>query len=204
MKNKKPRKKLSRAAIVLIGGLVAISVPLIIFLWIIISAYLKTGKPINGNRFANDLDPAIGKTEIKQLSDEISNLSNLDDSEIILKTATLRIYLDFNDNVTEKQVEEIVKQAYDKVNSKLPVNTYFKADDNKKMYDLEIHGYNFESSEGKDNFIYYILNKNSRMDAYKIQLVSKPLNPELVKELKGEKTEENKEKQETPVSENAQ
>lgn len=185
MKTKKTRKKLSKSAIVLIGGIIAISIPLIIFLWIIVSAALNTGKPINGNRFAGDLDPAISKSDLKQVETTVSSIPSVDEVEVVLKTATLRIYVDVADTASVTDVERIAKQSYDKLNENLNVGTYFQSNEGKKMYDLEIHVYNMEKAEDQ-KFIYYILNKNSKMSEYKLQLVSEPLNPELVKELTAE------------------
>lgn len=205
MKTKKTRKKLSKSAIVLIGGIIAISIPLIIFLWIIVSAALNTGKPINGNRFAGDLDPAISKSDLKQVETAVSSIPSVDEVEVVLKTATLRIYVDVADTASVTDVERIAKQSYDKLNENLNVGTYFQSNEGKKMYDLEIHVYNMEKAEDQ-KFIYYILNKNSKMSEYKLQLVSEPLNPELVKELTAEEkpaeTTENSE--EKPAENNNQ
>ena len=48
-----------------------------------------------------------------------------------------------------------------------------------------INLYNFVNGED-DNMIFYILTKNSQMEAYTLQCVSEPLDEDLAKELRGE------------------
>lgn len=204
LKRKKEKKKikLSRPAIVLIVGLAIILIPIIIFLSILITAFFQTGKPINGHRFDGDLDPAITKAQISEVQKNVSEISGVQSAEVILKTATLRVYVDVEDNFDQAKTNEVLKQAEQKVNQTIPEDTYFKATDTKKMYDLEIHVYNKEKRED-DSFVYYILNRNSRMDKPKIQLVSKPLNEDLAKELRAEAEKEKEgNKQEDKKQEN--
>lgn len=200
-KKEKRKIKLSRPAIVLIVGLAIILIPIIIFLSILISAFFQTGKPINGHRFDGDLDPAITKSQISEVQKNVAAINGVQGVDVILKTATLRVYVDVDDSFNQEKASEVLKQAEQKVNEIIPEDTYFKATDTKKMYDLEIHVFNKEKKED-DSFVYYILNRNSRMDKPKIQLVSKPLNEDLAKELRGEtKKEEDKQKQDNKETE---
>ena len=181
----KEKKKLSKGAIVLIIGLVIIAIPVIVFLTIILSAALKTGKPIVGNRFDGDLNPAITSAQTTQLEKSIEAISGVDDCTIVLTSAQYRINVDTSDSLTSEQIEKLTVDVYNAVNSQLPVNTYFTASGSKKMYDLAINVYNFVDANN-ENMTYYILTKNSKMEAYSLQCVSEPVDEDLAKELRGE------------------
>ena len=182
---KKEKKKLSKGAIVLIIGLVIIAIPVIVFLTIIISAALKTGTPILGNRFDGDLNPAITTADTEYLEKTIEGINGVEDCTIVLTSAQYRVNVDTNDSLTAEEIEKLTVDVYNAVNSKLPVSTYFTASDSKKMYDLSINVYNFVDSEN-EKMTYYILTKNSKMEAYSIQCVSEPVDEDLAKELRGE------------------
>lgn len=182
---KKVKKKLSKGGIVLIAGLVIIAIPVIVFLTIIISAALKTGKPIVGNRFDGDLNPAITSSQTSQLEKSIEGINGVEDCTIVLTSAQYRVNVDTKDSLTSEEIERLTVDVYNAVNSELPVNTYFNADGSKKMYDLSINVYNFVDADN-ENMTYYILTKNSKMEAYSIQCVSKPVDEDLAKELRGE------------------
>lgn len=68
-------------------------------MWILLSAYINTGKPINGNRFMNDLDPAIENSQITTINDSIKGISGVEKVDIILRTATFRVYVDVKDDI---------------------------------------------------------------------------------------------------------
>lgn len=182
---KKVKKKLSKGGIVLIAGLVIIAIPVIVFLTIIISAALKTGKPIVGNRFDGDLNPAITSSQTSQLEKSIEGINGVEDCTIVLTSAQYRVNVDTKDSLTSEEIERLTVDVYNAVNSELPVNTYFNADGSKKMYDLSINVYNFVDADN-ENMTYYILTKNSMMEAYSIQCVSEPVDEDLAKELRGE------------------
>ncbi len=184
MENKK-KKKLSKGAIVLIIGIIIITIPVIVFLGIIISAAINTGKPVVGTRFDNDLNPAITSSVTSSLEKSISNLSDVDNCTIELRSAQYRVAVDTKDNLSSERIQELAVEVYNIVNKELPVSTYFTATDSKKMYDLTINLYNFVNGED-DNMIFYILTKNSQMEAYTLQCVSEPLDEDLAKELRGE------------------
>lgn len=184
MENKK-KKKLSKGAIVLIIGIIIITIPVIVFLSIIISAAINTGKPVVGTRFDNDLNPAITSSVTSSLEKSISNLSDVDNCTIELRSAQYRVAVDTKDNLSSERIQELAVEVYNIVNKELPVSTYFTATDSKKMYDLTINLYNFVNGED-DNMIFYILTKNSQMEAYTLQCVSEPLDEDLAKGLRGE------------------
>lgn len=182
---KKEKKKLSKGGIVLIVGLIIIAIPVIVFLTIILSAALKTGKPIVGNRFDGDLNPAITSSQTAQLEKSIEGISGVDDCTIVLTSAQYRINVDTSDSLSSEQIEKLTVDIYNAVNSQLPVGTYFTASGSEKMYDLSINVYNFVDANN-ENMVYYILTKNSKMETYSLQCVSEPVDEELAKELRGE------------------
>ncbi len=183
-KNIKNRKKLSKAGIVLIAGLVTLAIPVIILVWILGSAFFNTGKPINGDRFNGDLDPAITNDDIKNTKEVLKSISNVENVEIVLKTSAFRVYVDTLDSIGGGDVQNVSKAVVAKIFEKLPLNTYFTSSDLKKMYDLEVHVYTKIPEQEGETFIYYIANKNSSMSEVKYQLVSEPLNKDLANELR--------------------
>ena len=182
---KNPRKKLSRSALVLIIGLFIIGIPLLVYGGILLQAQLQTGTPIFGDRFVGDLDPAITDSQMSELETELGSLSKAESVNIELTSAQMRVNIDTVDSITTEDLEAIIKEAYDIVNKKLPISTYFTSTDSKKMYDLAINAYNYIDSED-EGMNYVLLTKNAMMSNYSIQVVSEPLDSELASELRGE------------------
>ena len=191
MENKKvvkisnKRKKLSKGGIVLLVGVIVILIPCLVFGGILLSAALKTGTPVVGSRFDNDLDPSITSSDTKTIESNIKALSGVEDCTIELQSAQYRVNVDADDSLTDKEIESLIVDVYNEVNKTLSISTYFTSTDSKKMYDLAINVYNFVDSDD-DNMIYYLLTKNSTMDTYSVQCVSSPLDEDLAKELRGE------------------
>ena len=187
-KPKKTKKRLSRSALVLIIGLFIIAVPIIIFLSILGISAMQAGTPREGSRFDGDLKPEITKAQVSTLQSDLESIGQLDSVEIKLAQGQLRIYIDTNDSLSEEQVDSIITSAYNKVNSLLPVNTYFTSTESSKMYDLAINVYTqVEASEiGSSNSRQYkLLHKNSTESQYEIEDLAHPKNPELAAELEG-------------------
>lgn len=182
---KNPRKKLSRSALVLIIGLCIIGIPLLVYGGILLQAQLQTGTPIFGDRFVGDLDPAITDSQMSEIETELGSLSKVESVNIELTSAQMRVNIDTVDSITTEDLEAIIKEAYDIVNKKLPISTYFTSTDSKKMYDLAINAYNYIDSED-EGMNYVLLTKNAKMSTYSVQVVSKPLDSELASELRGE------------------
>lgn len=185
---KKKKKKLSASALVLIIACVILAIPVIIFLVIIISASLKNGSPVLGNRFDNDLNPSINNSHMDAIVRDVKTISGVEDCETVMTSAQLRVNIDVKDNLTDKEIEQIAVQAYESVNRNLPINTYFTmSNDGERMYDLSINAYNYVPSSNEDaNWISYVLTKNSKMDQYELQNIATAINPELASKLRGE------------------
>lgn len=160
-----------------------IAVPVIIFVIILIIAAVKSGTVIVGNRYRNDLEPSIKKADIQEVQSSVSSLSNVDSVEINLETSQFRVMVDASDSITKEDAEILCKSVYDKVNSCLPISTYFTKDNQgKKMYDLEITVFN--SLDKDSDLIIYTLVKNSTMEEYILENPSSAKDPELVEELR--------------------
>ena len=181
-KQVKGKKKLSKGALVLIISLIIILIPCLIFGGILISATLESGKPVDGNRFKGDLNPAITSSNTSNIKNSIEALSGVEKCDIELTSAQYRVNVDTVDTLTDKQIEDLCVDIYNIVNKELPMATYFTASSSEKMYDLAVNVYN----KIDDNNIYYILTKNSKMDIYSVQCVSSAVDEELASDLRGE------------------
>lgn len=181
-KQVKGKKKLSKGALVLIISLIIILIPCLIFGGILISAALESGKPVDGNRFKGDLNPAITSSNTSSIKNSIEALSGVEKCNIELTSAQYRVNVDTVDTLTDKQIEDLCVDIYNIVNKELPMATYFTASSSEKMYDLAVNVYN----KIDDDNIYYILTKNSKMDTYSVQCVSSAVDEELASDLRGE------------------
>ena len=181
---KRAKRKVSKAKIVLLVGIAIILIPCLIFGWILLSAYLKTGTPIVGNRYENDLNPQITSEQLKQVESNVKGINGVENCNVELTTATMRVYADVNDSYGDDQVTEVANQVYNTVNNTLSVGTYFTRNETEKMYDLEIHVYNLDKNRDQGGFSDVILNKNSNMEEPRTQVVSKALDEELAQRLR--------------------
>lgn len=181
-KQVKGKKKLSKGALVLIISLIIILIPCLIFGGILISAALESGKPVDGNRFKGDLNPAITSSNTSSIKNSIEALNGVEKCDIELTSAQYRVNVDTVDTLTDKQIEDLCVDIYNIVNKELPMATYFTASSSEKMYDLAVNVYN----KIDDDNIYYILTKNSKMDTYSVQCVSSAVDEELASDLRGE------------------
>lgn len=184
-KKTKKKKKLSRSALMLIIACSIILIPIIVFLGILGTSMIGNDTPNTGDRFKNDLNPAISSSNQKNIESDIKSLSGVENVEINLPTAELRVYINANDSSSKEEIEKIAEEAYEVVNKEIPVSTYFTAsNDGKKMYDLEITVYNYIDGD-EDNQIIYSLTKNSNMGSYKGQFISEPISPETAASVTG-------------------
>lgn len=197
----KKKRTISVSNLILLFGGIVIVLPIVIWLWILISASLKVGTPILGDRYKNDLNPAITKQEMSTIKKDVTAIEGVKQVEVDLVTATLRVYADVEDVFKDDKVTEIAKSIYQKVLSVLDVNTYFSQHDNMKMYDLEIHVYNLEKNRDSEDFAYVILTKTSSMESEMIQLVSQPIDAQLAQQLRDAvEARKNPQKTDTPQS----
>ncbi|MBQ6367460.1 MAG: hypothetical protein IJJ30_02810 [Erysipelotrichaceae bacterium] len=176
------KRKLSKAAIILILGLLIILIPLGVFGSVLLHSWITNNNPVIGDRFANDLDPAITKDNMDSIKSQISSISGVEKVDIVMTTSQMRVNIDTADNLSQEQIANIAQDAYQKVNGVTPVATYFTSTNEKKMYDLAINVYNY-IKEDDETMIYVLLTKNSKMEKPETQVVSEPVNAELAYEL---------------------
>lgn len=178
-------KKISKSALVLIIGLAIIAIPIIVFLIIILSASLKTGTPILGDRFKGDLVEEITKKDVSYLEDEIKKISGVEKVEIDYPdTGRLTIMVDVSDSFTKEEVEKKAEEVYAVVIERLPVEKYFTQTETARMYDLSIYTYNKMENTGTNTLI--ITTKNHDVELPIVQNAYEPVNEEIAKELRGE------------------
>ena len=181
-KNRKHGLKLVH--IVFTVCLILILAPAIYFGWMLASTYMDSHSPVLGNRYENDLNPAITKDQLKQVDDAVGAIEGVTGHSVHLATATLRVYIDLPDDTTYDVVQAVSEKAYAAVTSVLDPNVYFSQANDMKMYDLEIHTSNIPDGREAEYFVYGIYTKTSAMSAPLYQLVSYPKNPEIAQALR--------------------
>ena len=184
-KEKKAKKKgrMDAASWIIIIGLLIIAIPCAAFVYILLSAQAATGTAISGDRFTGDLDPAITETQMANVVTSVESIEGVESAEVILKSATVRVYVDTLDEMTPEVAEGIANQAYEKLTAECDPSVYFTQTASKKMYDIEVHAYNLTENRDSEEFVYVILSKSSSMEAPIARLVSEPLDPELAAQL---------------------
>lgn len=184
-KEKKPKKqrKMDASAWIIIIGLILIAIPCIAFAYTLLSASAATGTVISGDRFTNDLDPAITEEQMTAVDSAVESIEGVESAEVILKSGTVRVYLNTIDEMTPEVAEDLANQAYEKLTQECDPAIYFTKSASKKMYDIEVHAYNLDENRDSDTFVYVIVSKSSSMEAPIARLVSEPLDPELAAQL---------------------
>lgn len=124
--------------------LIVILIPFLIVGYVILTSLGGQNEPVTGNRFdSKDLNPAITSDQINQIQTALASIGGVENVEVNLKSATLRISLDVSDDANADTCNAVAQEAYNQVNGILPVDTYFTNTEEAKMYDLEIDAYNF-------------------------------------------------------------
>lgn len=185
-KKKKGKRHWTTYVFVIVGVLVII--PSLIVGAIVLQASLGQGKPVEGERFSGDLDPAISDDQIAQIQTEIETLELAEKVEVHLISATLRVNVQTPETITSDQFASLMETLYTKVTTVLPVADYFqvKPEVGRQQYDLEINAYNLdpklvnEDTEGTldAKYIYFSLVKSSLMEEVNVQEVSVPQDAE--------------------------
>lgn len=178
--------QLKFSTIVLILGFLFLLIPMGVLASILMQSSSKTGNVILGDRYKNDLNPAITKDNITTIQTALSSTANVEKVTIDLKSATLRITIDAIDTISSENMVLLASGMVTTIQTTLPFETYFTATDSKKMYDLEITLFNSSTLEESETFTFrmFILTKNASMAAFAIQDVSTARNPTLAEELR--------------------
>lgn len=178
-KNKKVANKkfrLDRANIIFIIGIIVLLIPLIFFSSVLIGAHLNTGKIFSGERFKEDLNPTIKDNNIENLELALTDAPKVSKHAVDLTTATLKVFLEFEDGVDKNEIITAINFAYVEIDKELPIADYFTSiEGEKRQYDLEIHGFNLAEDE---NFIYFIYKKGANAEEPYLQLMSEPIDPD--------------------------
>ncbi len=194
---KKRRFKLNKTNIIFISGLIIFLIPFIVLGSILFSAQMNTGKINSGDRFKEDFNPAITKDEISNIKADLKQLPNVKNVEIDLQTGTLKVFLEFDENMSETDIKQGINAAYSKVTNVLPIEEYFTADPGvKRQYDLEVQGFNLASDP--EAFIYYVLKKSATMEIASLQLISEPVDPAYTQQILDRYAEQHAEKEVEP------
>jgi hypothetical protein len=180
---KRKISKIHWPTVVLILSLVLIAIPTVAIGKVLYDAFAATGTPLFGNRYDLDLNPKITSEQLSELESKISDEVLVDDVKITLISASLRVNVDVNDEITLEELTTLATALYSHVAAVLPVDTYFKMNETSKMYDLELHIFNNLELKDDESYKYLLFLLNSVMEEPLIQLVSDPKNPEFVEEL---------------------
>ncbi|HCT63463.1 MAG TPA: hypothetical protein DIC19_05125 [Erysipelotrichaceae bacterium] len=172
--------KLNFSNIVFALGILFILIPTTVIGVILIQSSMQTGNVIAGNRFANDLNPAITE-DLQNLGKEaMQSVSGVEVVELNLKAATLRLTVTLPAGKDEANYLSLIENSLSKLNEAIPFDTYFNDTDSMKMYDLEV---NYVDALDNTKSIYYQVIKNANMDTWRVQNLLVPVNPELAAEL---------------------
>lgn len=154
--------------------------------WILYSSQQDTGKPVLGNRYEGDLDPAITMDQMTAIENGVAALEGIEAYRVEMPTATLRVYADIADDAGSDAASSKADEIYGVITGILDPSVYFTQADGKKMYDVEIHVYNHPKSTETDDdgFVYLIKSKSSSMSEPRSQTVSQPVNAELAQKLR--------------------
>lgn len=161
-KSKQVKQKNTKSNILYIVATVVILIPLLMLGYIYFSTKENKGKPTVGNRFDNALVEKIEQNQIDQVKSSLK-YDKAENVEINLTSATLRITIDLQDTCGKIDVDSVLNDAYKKTTQILPVETYFTNKDDVKMYDLDIHVYNFipKDDDSTDGWVYKEKIKNA-------------------------------------------
>lgn len=170
-KEKKPANWLLRFTIIIL------LIPIIVVAYLLLSSMGESTSPVVGSRFKNSLDPSISDTDVTNVKNSLVYAES-ENVSVNLISATLRITINTKDETTLEQCEAITNDAYNKVNSILPIKKYFTNKSKDKMYDLEISVYNFIAADGQDdsNCAYVVLTKTGASTSPVTDVVSTPKN----------------------------
>ena len=167
-------------------GLILVLAPIVVLGWVLFSSAMDTGSPVFGNRYEGDLDPSITKSDLKTVDEKVAGLDGVQAEFSNLASATLRVYAQISQDATADDATAKAQEIYSTISEVLDPSVYFTQADGKKMYDLEIHVYNMDSSQDRtsDAFVYVIDTKTSSMTDPECQTVSEARYPELAEQLR--------------------
>ena len=174
--------KLKKPHVILWLGIIIVLVPCIILGVVLMNSLENSREPVVADRFKNELNPAITETDLASIRSNL-NYDNIDNLEVNLISATLRVMINTSDDMAEGDLLWILNDAADKIAAVLPIETYFTNSAATKMYDLEIHVYNTTKGSEALPRIYYVKTKNAANEDWVIDNYTVAKNPELAKSI---------------------
>ena len=174
--------KLRKPHVILWLGIIIVLVPCIILGVVLMNSLENSREPVVADRFKNELNPAITETDLASIRSNL-NYDNIDNLEVNLISATLRVMINTSDDMAEGDLLWILNDAADKIAAVLPIETYFTNSAATKMYDLEIHVYNTTKGSEALPQIYYVKTKNAANEDWVIDNYTVAKNPELAKSI---------------------
>jgi hypothetical protein len=181
MSTKKARKRipLTPSNLILFTGLIFLLVPTLMVGYILLESTLETGTVIRGNRFSNDLNPAIDENLVSLVREALSTTEDVRLIELNLRAATLRVTLEVASDLNASAQAQLAATIVSTVDSVLPLETFFTSTDSRKMYDLEVLAYDTLTEPST----FFKITKNALMEAYVLQDLLQPQNPSLVERI---------------------
>ena len=184
---KKRRRRRKKHSSLLWIGLIVAAIPCILVVYILFSALVDTGKPIFGDRYENDLNPAITEEQTNSIEYNVKLIENVENVSLSLISSTLRITIDMNDSLTVEDAKAIGLKAADVIKQVLPYETYFTQYGTKKMYDFEIYVLDQRPSDTVTPAINVLVHKTGGIPEPETQVLTESLNPEYVQQLEEER-----------------
>lgn len=168
-------------------AIIVVVIPILLLGYIYITTKENKGTPTVGSRFDDELTTKITSEDVQKVKDALV-FDNAESVEVNLTSATLRITVDMKDDSGSDAVDQVLKQTYDKINELLPVKTYFTNQDTTKMYDLDIHVYNFIPTDDQtDGWVYKEMVKNAANKKTVTDTLSSPKDKQTVTDIENRK-----------------
>ncbi len=168
-------------------AIIVVVIPILLLGYIYITTKENKGTPTVGSRFDDELTTKITSEDVQKVKDALV-FDNAESVEVNLTSATLRITVDMKDDSGSDDVDQVLKQTYDKINELLPVKTYFTNQDTTKMYDLDIHVYNFIPTDDQtDGWVYKEMVKNAANKKTVTDTLSSPKDKQTVTDIENRK-----------------
>ncbi|MCF0259811.1 MAG: hypothetical protein HUJ54_08125 [Erysipelotrichaceae bacterium] len=186
-KVRKPKKQKVKQGHKLVWlTLIIILVPVLIVGFELYSSAQSSNKPVIGSRFKEtDLKPTISEEALNGIQGELMNIDGVESATVNLKSATLRIHLNFRDDLPTDHLINGAEVAYGIVNNYLPIETYFTNAEGVKNYDLEIDAYNYQVDDAHpaEGQIFIKIVKNGAGQKV-VENLTEPRNAELAQQVK--------------------
>jgi hypothetical protein len=165
--------------------LVILAIPTCYVGYTLLVAQKGQDQPVVGVRYKYELDPEIDDSQFDVLQENLEGIERVEAVEINLKSSTLRISIDIQDDSTEKQTKAVLEEAYKQVDAIYPIDTYFTNTEGNKMYDMEIDAYTFipDDEHSVDDQVYVKLVKSAAMSKPNYDYMSKAKDADLVKQI---------------------